>query len=128
VISPVSGSIFSALFFNFALVPRAAPPRSGDAGASPAHEGAELSRFRGEFEGCSAKDMRNSAGVATGVQFRHELFQVVIEGRLEARKFSKDLWASLFVLLVSARIHYVTFGGDTAFLLFSQHVKQNAGK
>ena len=103
MISPVSGSIFSALFFNFALVPRAAPPRSGDAGASPAHEGAELSRFRGEFEGCSAKDMRNSAGVATGVQFRHELFQVVIEGRLEARKFSKDLWASLFVLLLSAR-------------------------
>ena len=103
MISPVSGSIFSTLFFNFALVPRVAPSRSGHAGAYPAHEGAKARGFRSEFGMGLANAIRNSAGVATGVQFRHELFQVMFEGRLEARKFSKDLWASLFVLLLSAR-------------------------
>ena len=53
----------------------AVPARSGDACASPARSGTPEVSDGNEAFVCSTNAMRDSAGVATGVQFRHAFFQ-----------------------------------------------------
>lgn len=54
------------------------------------------------------------------------VFQVSVEESPEARKFSKDLWALVFVLLVIGPDSAKTLGRITAYEHLSQHEKRSA--
>lgn len=62
-----------AYFFRrvlyFALVPRAVPPRSGNAGASPARQGVEANRFQSGVWVFSANAIGFRAGLPTGIRY-----------------------------------------------------------